>query len=67
MFHGNWHTEGLNKITFTQTPWNMLDIEMNEHLGTVCALSFFEKGPVSQVEKQDGSCLLHATELTPSV
>jgi len=45
----------------------MLDIEMNEHLGTVCALSFFEKGPVSQVEKQDGSCLLHATELTPSV
>ena len=50
MFRGNWQTEGLNKITFTQAPWNMLDFKMNEHLSTVCALSFFENGPVSQVE-----------------
>jgi hypothetical protein len=43
--------EGLNKITFTQAPRNILDFEMKEHLGTVCALSFFENVPVSQVEE----------------
>jgi len=45
------HKEGINKITFTQAPWNMLDFEMKEHLGTVCALSFFDNRPVSQVEE----------------
>jgi len=42
LLRGNWHTEGLNKNTFTQAPWNMLDFEMNEHLSTVCALSFLK-------------------------
>jgi hypothetical protein len=44
----------------------MLDFEIKEHLGTVCALSFFN-GPVLQVEELQGSCLIYAAELTRSI